>query len=178
MDTMYDYRFSVKVAYIIGAEPRRCWRNAALAVTLLPRLFAEGFYIEGWMVVPREKIIAVIEHGWSTVPGLGVVDPTVVLTEKPTQPIFYFPGYTLSRSQLSEILSGSKLPLVCHSQYGNDGMQHSSYQQAYHQALQRAQDIAKENHLPQTAIKVSRRDSRLGVTVMPQMKGIDDDDHR
>ena len=36
----YDYPLSAAVAIAIQAEPYRCWRNAALAVILLPELFA------------------------------------------------------------------------------------------------------------------------------------------
>lgn len=163
--TQYDYDLSAMVATIIGAEPLRCWRNASLAVYHLPNLFASGTYIEGWIVVPRKKVVVIIEHGWSKIPDLGIVDPSIVLTEQRSQRIFYFPGYVLSRSQLCDLLSGSTLPLVCHTSYGDDGMKHKGYQDAYRQAWQHARDLAKEKRLPQTAIKVSRRDSWRGVTI-------------
>ena len=162
----YDYDLSVVVAGRIGAEPLRCWRNAAIAVFLLSDLFAAGLYVEGWIVAPRERSIVIIEHGWSVIPDREIIDPTIVLTENQSQTISYFPGYVLSRDQLCDLLSGSTLPLVCHSYYGDDGMKHRGYQEAYNQAWEHARKLAKENHLPQTAIKVSGRDSRQGITLV------------
>lgn len=74
-----DYTLSVEVAVVIGAERYRCWRNAALAVLLLPELFHLGTYIEGWVVVPRQRVIEIIEHGWCKTPDQRIVDPTITL---------------------------------------------------------------------------------------------------
>jgi hypothetical protein len=63
----YDYDYSVLVAGSIEAEAFRCWRNAALALMCLPTLFAAGSYVEGWIVLPRQRSIAIIEHGWATI---------------------------------------------------------------------------------------------------------------
>jgi hypothetical protein len=161
-----NYLFSLLVAEAISAEPLRCWRNAAFAVMFLPDLFSRGSYVEGWIVVPRKKIIEIIEHGWSIMPDLGIIDPSVVLIEKRGQPISYFPGYTLSRDLLSNLLPGSTLPLVCHSNYGSNGMEHHGYHNAYQQAWQRARRLAEKKQLPRTAIKVSRRDSRREVSII------------
>jgi hypothetical protein len=162
----YDYDLSAIVAGRIGAEPLRCWRNAAISVFLLSDLLACGSYVEGWIVLPRQKRIAIIEHGWATLPDRGIIDPTIILTEKQNQPVSYFPGYALSRDQVCGLLSGSILPLIRHSSYGDDGMKHRGYQVAYQQAWQRARELAKKRHLPQTAIKVSGRDSRRGITLV------------
>jgi len=56
----YDYDLSAIVAGRIGAEPLRCWRNSAISVFLLSDLFAAGSYVEGWIVLPRQKCIAII----------------------------------------------------------------------------------------------------------------------
>ncbi len=161
-----DYVLSMLVAGSIGAESFRCWRNAALAVMCLPNLFAAGFYVEGWIVLPRQSRIAIVEHGWTTIPDLLIIDPTMVLMEKPSQPVSYFPGYVLSREQLSELLSGSIVPLVRHTAYGDDGMKHSGYRAAYEQAWETARALAQEMQLQETAIQVSARDSRRGLTII------------
>ncbi len=146
-----DYVLSMLVAGSIGAESFRCWRNAALAVMCLPNLFAAGFYVEGWIVLPRQSRIAIVEHGCTTIPS---------------QPVSYFPGYVLSREQLSELLSGSIVPLVRHTAYGDDGMKHSGYRAAYEQAWETARALAQEMQLQETAIQVSARDSRRGLTII------------
>lgn len=160
------YALSVLVAQAIGTEPMRCWRNAALAVKLLPEVFADGCYIEGWLVVPREKSIELVEHGWALLPSGELVDPSIVLTEKPNQPAYYFAGYTRSRSQLTTLAPGDTLPLVCHSVYGDDGMNHSRYQQAYAAAKQRARELAHEHRLPESAINEYRRTQQRGMTMI------------
>lgn len=164
----YEYELSGTIADIIGAEPLRCWRNAALAVMLLPELFAFGRYVEGWIVIPREKRIEIVEHGWCTLPNRSIVDPSILLIEKRDQHISYIPGYVLSRGMLSCLLPGSTLPLICHTHYGDDGMRHKGYQQAYHNAWQQALDLAQEKELSQAAIAVRTRDRRQGVTVVTQ----------
>jgi hypothetical protein len=162
----YDYDLSAIVAVMIEAEPWRCWRNAALAVFLLSDLFAAGSYVEGWIVVPRKKSIAIIEHGWSTTLGRGIIDPSIILTEKESQPICYFSGYEISRDELCGRLSGSALPLIRHSSYGTDGMEHHGYHAAYTQAWLCARKLAEEKQLPQTAIQVSGWDSQQMVTIL------------
>lgn len=160
------YDLSVEVALVIGAESLRCWRNAALAVLLLPELFAFGTYVEGWIAVPREKMIEIVEHGWCVAPDHGIVDPSVVLTEKRDQPVFYFPGRELASDELRRLLAGSTLPLVCHSQYGDNGMGHSGYKQAYDKAWRQAKELATQKRLPACAINVSTRNPRRGITVI------------
>ena len=162
----YDYTLSVGVAVVIGAELYRCWRNAALAVLLLPELFPSGTYVEGWIVVPRQKIIEIIEHGWCKTSDQRIVDPTIVLMEDRDQRVFYFPGSELSRDALGRSLPGSTLPLVCHSEYGKDGMQHAGYRLGFAEARKQAGELAEELRLPRSAIKVSSRDPRRGITLI------------
>jgi len=160
------YELSVMIARVIRAEPLRCWRNAALALLSLPQLFSSGTYVEGWIVIPKERNIVVCEHGWTMLPEGGVVDPSIVLLERPDQPLFYFPGFELSQERLSQHIAGKILPLVCHSQYGEDGMGHRDYAQSYTRACQCARELADTLHLPQEAIQTSSRDQRLGWTVI------------
>lgn len=90
----YDYHLSMRVALTIEAKPYRCWRNAVVAMVLLPQLFSSWTYIEGWAVLPREARIEIVEHGWIAL-ETHTVDPSFVLVEKPDQRIFYFPGVSL-----------------------------------------------------------------------------------
>ena len=162
----YEYPLSEGVAIAIQAEPYRCWRNAALAVILLPELFACGWYVEGWAVAPRASLIEVFAHGWGLTPGRRIVDPTSVLTEDRDQPLAFFPGRELSRPSLCSLISGSTLPLICHSQYGDDGMGHPGYKQAFDEAMKYARLLAVSQRLPQSDITVLERDRRRGMTVI------------
>ena len=167
MDTnLLHYELSVEVALAIKAEPLRCWKNAALAVLTFPRLFALGTYDEGWIVVPRNQVIAIIEHGWCTSPEIGIVDPSIVLIESREQPVTYFSGLEIPGGKLHQYISGKTIPLVCNSHYGRDGMRHKGYKQSYDKAWQWAQKLAQERQLPQNAIKVSTRDGKRGLTLI------------
>lgn len=165
---MIHAALSIGVAVLIEAEPLRCWRNAALATLQFPGLFALGAYVEGWIVVPRTQEIAIVEHGWCTSPEAGIVDPSIVLIEKREQPVFYFPGFELSGSSVAQHIAGKTVPLVCNSQYGRDGMGHHGYKHSYEQAWQCAHKLARERHLPQTAVHVSTRDTRRGLTIIKE----------
>ena len=167
MDTQsYEYDLSVHVARRIRAEPYRCWRNAVVAIVLFPELFGHGCYVEGWIVLLGETSVEIVEHGWSA-SGEKIVDPSLVLVKKRGQPTFYFPGLVLPSALLVQSLQGKTLPLVCHSTYGEDGMGHRAYKNAYERAWQRAQDLAREQQFPETAILVSRRNTQCrGVTVI------------
>jgi hypothetical protein len=167
MDTnQFHYALSVVVAAHIGAEPLRCWRNAALATLTFPRLFDGGIYVEGWIVVARTTTIGIIEHGWCVSPLAGIIDPSVVLTEQRDQPVIYIPGFELTRANLLQSLSGKTVPLVCNSHYGKDGMGHPGYKQSYEQALQHAQDLMQKRHLSEDALHISTRDPQRGVTII------------
>jgi hypothetical protein len=159
-----DYDLSLLVAGAIDARPRRCWRNAALSVLLL----GITTYIEGWIVVPQQRRIVLLEHGWSVTHEGHIVDPTIVLTEPEEQPVFYFPGYMLHAHSLPARLAGQTLPLVCHSRYGADGMRNPRYRKAYRRAYTRAWQLARANNLSSTAILVNKRDPQVGVTYIVQ----------
>ena len=169
MDTnsvQLDYPLSKAIAVSVGAEQFRCWRNAALAILLLPDLFTSGVYIEGWIVLPRETIIEICAHGWCTAFGK-ILDPSIVMIEEQEQAMYYFPGLELQRRQLESSLHGSTLPLVCNSHYGRDGMAHTRYKEAYENAWQKAQELAKEYQSP-PAIRVNTRASGRGVTIIEE----------
>lgn len=151
----------------IDAHPQRCWRNAALAVTVFPPLTG---YVEGWMVLLRRRTIEIVEHGWCTLADGEIVDPSLVLAERKGQPVIYFPGNTLSKDELARQLPGSIVPLVCHTQYGKDGMGHSGYRQAYQDAWQQARGEAEKRHLPDSAIHERRRTSQRGMTLLERKK--------
>ncbi len=138
----YEYRLSLRIALAIEAEPYRCWRNAALAMHLLPALFSTWYYIEGWVVLLRAHRIDLIEHGWIALESQ-IVDPSLLLIERPEQPLCYFPGFRLFWEQLQQCLPGRTLPLVCHTQYGETGMAHCEYKDAYECTWQKALDLAQ-----------------------------------
>jgi hypothetical protein len=161
-----QYEISLLVAFAIGAEPLRCWRNAALAVLEFPNLT----YVEGWIVIPGKESIKVVEHGWCTSPTFGIIDPSLVLLEE-QEPASYFPGFEIDGHEfllrmLRSTPDGRVLPLMCHAQYGEDGMGHEGYKQAYDKAWQRAREVAQERQLPSSAINVSTRSGQLGYTVV------------
>lgn len=163
----YDYHHSFLLAHAIPAEPLRCWRNAVLAVGLFPQLFAGGAYVEGWVVVPKEHFIEIIEHGWGRTAEPRILDPTMVLREPPTQALAYYPGLEIAAHHLVQRTQGQILPLVCHREFGPDGMGHAGYKRAYDLARRQARTWARERNLPETAIQVSGRESNhRGITLM------------
>lgn len=167
-----DSLFSILAAVTIGAEPSRCWRNAVLTVLTFPPLFAEGTYIEGWIVVQRANRIEIVEHGWCRSPLAGIVDPTIVLRssiltmESWQQAITYFPGFEVPGKQIKEHVEGKTVPLVCNAQYGQDGMEHPGYKRSYEQADQHARKLADQQGLPATAITVSTHNGEQGFTIV------------
>ena len=163
-----NYLVSGILALRIGALPLCCWRNAALAMLDLPELFERGEYIEGWIVVPDEKSIRVVEHGWCLTNDHQIVDPSIVLLEEEGQSIDYFSGVAVSRGQLQQAVSKTILPLVCHTNYGEDGMNHRGYSDAYERACQMARVRAQEKHLDERAIEVDTKDNKLGMTILQQ----------
>ena len=176
---MHTYRFleSLELASAIHAERDRCWRNAVLAMLHYPSLYQGGCYVEGWIVIPRETIIEVIEHGWTCLAKSQeeprVLDPSIVLREHSTSLVFYFPGLLVACEQLCEQVQGQMLPLVCHTVYGDDGMLHPGYKRAYDQACAQARELVAEKHVSEQAIKVSGRSGQHGATlvVLPQEEG-------
>jgi hypothetical protein len=153
---------SLLVALAVRAEPLRCWRNAALAVLQLPDLLT---YIEGWIVVPEKRFIRILEHGWCRAPEIGIVDPSIMFFGEQAHAISYFPGFEIAGHDFPLRVSGQVLPLVCHSQYGEDGLGHQGYKQSYDEAWQHARNLAQERQLPLTAITVGNRGVG-GITVV------------
>ncbi len=159
-----QYDASVLIASAIGAEPFRCWRNAALTVLAFPDLFAFGTYIEGWIIIPRMQTIAVMEHGWCLAPDLGIIDPTIVLLEPQVSAVEYFPGFERAGQGFAQQVESKVVPLVCNSQYGQDGMEHTGYRQSYEVAHKRAHALARERQLSPTAVTIHRRSTQRGAT--------------
>lgn len=163
----YDYHHSFLLAHVIRAEPLRCWRNAVLAVGLFPQLFAGGAYVEGWVVVPKDHFVEIVEHGWARTAEPRILDPTMVLREPPTQPLSYYPGLEVATQHLVQRTQGQVLPLVCHTTFGPAGMGHPGYKRAYDLAWLQAQTWARKKKLPETAIQVSGRESNhRGITLL------------
>jgi hypothetical protein len=166
--TTYDVIDSLWLATAVEAKPLRCWRNAALAVVRFPDVFVGGSYIEGWIVLPRSREIILVEHAWCTLSDNRRLDPSLVLVEKPAQPVFFFAGLEIASADLLSRIQGQTLPLVCHSDYGEDGMQHPGYRQAYLDAWDAARRLAEAAHLSEEAIIVgSRNDQNQELTLFP-----------
>lgn len=167
--TPYDDRLSVMVAILVEARPLCCWRNAALAVLSLPELFEGGHYVEGWLVLAGKQQIRIVEHGWAVTHDHRIVDPSIILLEGEASSIEYFSGAVYTRDQLKHSLAGAILPLICYAGYGNDGMGHPGYNDAYERACQSALTRAREQHLDKTAIEVlTKEENVLGITVLPE----------
>lgn len=161
-----EYLFSVLLAWCIQAQPYRCWLNAARACLQCTDLLVQPRYVEGWTVLPRAATIEVVEHGW-LMDEQYCYDPSLVLIEPRRQSAWYFVGFELPLSDLAHRLHGQILPLVCHSSYGPDGMGHPGYRQAYTQAWHCARELARQRHLPETAIVVGERTPAREMTVIP-----------
>jgi hypothetical protein len=163
MEIQLDPELSLAMALIIGAEPFQCWRNAMLVVLQFP----EFTYVEGWIVLPGKQSITIMEHGWSISPMFRIVDPSIVLLEVREQEARYFPGFEIAGHEFLLRIPGQVLPFVCHAQYGEDGMGHEGYKQAYDNAWQYARELAQERQLPLSAISVSTRsDNIAGITIV------------
>ena len=83
--TNFDHATSKRLAKLIGAKPKQCWRNAVLA---LPGLPAAARYVEGFITfgTADHPLRIAIEHGWVELEGR-IIDPT--LTEGDSE---YFAG--------------------------------------------------------------------------------------
>jgi len=68
-----DIGKSRRVAKLVMAQRKQCWRNAALASILLKN----GLYVEGWIILPVAGGI-VIEHGWALTQGILKKDMTII----------------------------------------------------------------------------------------------------
>lgn len=98
---------SVALARRIRAQHRRCWRNAALAVS---HLGPGARYVEGW-IVTAGTVPYVIEHGWCEVDG-EIVDPTYAPHVTPDPPpLAHIVGARFTAQQAEAALR-DRLPIV------------------------------------------------------------------
>jgi hypothetical protein len=81
-------------------------------MTQLPGLFLLASYTEGWLVVPKDHKVQVIEHGWITCLDERIVDPSVVLLEKKVQELSYFPALHVSWPQVQALPEEVPFPLA------------------------------------------------------------------
>jgi hypothetical protein len=103
-----DSQTSAAVARRVRAQFRRCWRNAALAVS---HLGPNANYVEGWVVTNGSQPF-VIEHGWCEADG-GIVDPSYtpyVSTHRP--PVAYFAGMRFNAKEAAAAIERRNLPIV------------------------------------------------------------------
>lgn len=102
-----NFEQSVELARRVRAQHRRCWRNAALAVS---HLGSAARYVEGWIVTDG-AVPYVIEHGWCEVDGQ-IVDPTYAPHVTPDPPpVAYFVGARFTPRQAEAALH-QRLPIV------------------------------------------------------------------
>ena len=156
-----DYQLSLEVARLIRAQKHRCWYNARDALAQLPALFLLAWYVEGWVVVPTEQEIQVIEHGWVEYRGGRIVDPSIVLLIGEDQHIDSFPGIKLSRLLMQEVPLDLILPLARLVSQSNDGLGHPDYKAAYDATLARAEQFALTLRKP---VQVYQRVIRITIT--------------
>ncbi len=103
----FDFERSVWLARRVRAQHRRCWRNAALAVS---HLGPAARYVEGW-IVTAGTVPHVIEHGWCEVDGQ-IIDPTYAPhVSLDTPPAAYFVGARFTPRQAEAALR-ERLPIV------------------------------------------------------------------
>lgn len=135
--TEIDVEESRRLADMVPAAPRDCWRNAWRALPLLP---VGALYVEGWVVYNG----LAIEHGWCEHPAGVVVDPTLALNEDwpGAGGAVYFPGerYTLQRAVAVGLESQGVLPLVWRNGWG--GFDHPPYRAALDSAWEYATNPA------------------------------------
>lgn len=143
-DQVLDYPLSQKVAELTRAEKYHCWHNALDAVRQLPGLFLLSTYTEGWLVVPKEQVVQVIEHGWITHSGGHVVDPSIVLLEEQGQDLAYFPALDLPWPDAYDLPRGVPLPVAHLLSPNGDELGHPAYRAAYNAALAYAETRAAE----------------------------------
>jgi hypothetical protein len=141
-EPVLDYSLSVKVADLIQAEKYRCWYNACKAMIQLPGLFLFASYTEGWLVVPKEHEVQVIEHGWVTRTDKRVVDPSIVLLEEEDQELTYFPALHFSWFQLQALPENILLPLAHLLSPTQSELGAPDYRAAYDAALAYAEQLA------------------------------------
>src|SRR5579859_2888378 len=142
------YELSVKVANLIQAQKYRCWYNARDALVHLPGMFLCAWYVEGWLVVPKDEEVQVVEHGWIECEDGRIVDPSIVLLEAKEQDMDYFPGLRCGWSQMQEIPQDVCLPLAHLVSHRKDGLGHPEYKTAYDAAVAHAEQLAQVSGKP------------------------------
>jgi hypothetical protein len=173
-----QYHRSLVLAALIGAQPFRCWRNAALTMILFPKLFERGTYVEGWLVIPRSHRVDLVEHGWVTLPEVGILDPSLVLIEDPEQPVLSYPGFEIPGNRFAHEVDRHIFPLVCNSQDGKHGMGHRGYRESYRLARQRAQQLAQQRHLPPSSVSVRTKGGKREMTIIARASSSDAEEPR
>jgi hypothetical protein len=121
-----DFDTSAKLAGLIHALPKNCWKNAFNALSHLPG----GWYVEGWLIIDG----ILYEHGWCEWEGK-VVDPT--LYNQLGRRYFYLPGIKYSIDDVVKRVQKKsvKLPFVWHEEgAGFGGFRIKSYRDAYNKA--------------------------------------------
>lgn len=146
-----SYDFSLAVALLTGAVPHFCYANAWHALLACPDL-QEASLVEGWIVLEQPTQVTLIEHGWCEYAGHLILDPSLVLLMKRTQPVLYVPGVCRDRAEVQR-LSCADLPLVRSvGTYGPDGMGHPAYRAAYAAAHEQAMKLVEASAPPKRLI--------------------------
>ena len=136
-----DIELSLKVAKLTNAQKHYCWSNARDAMLQLPGLFLLGKYVEGWLVLPLEDEVLVVEHGWVESNQERIVDPSLVLL-LPYAPVAarYVAGYRLNWFQMQRL--GPDAPVPIASLDAQDSAIKAGYKAAFDTAKNCAQQIA------------------------------------
>lgn len=145
-NVVFDAEASAQLARRIRAQHRRCWRNAALAVSHLGK---GARYVEGW-IVTSGAVPYVIEHGWCEYDGR-VVDPTYAprVTPEPP-PVAYFAGVSYTQAQAEDALL-HKLPVALEHE-------HAAHWRAFECAWREATRRARLEASPPARVVHCRRE--------------------
>lgn len=84
---------SRRLAGVVGAKKKDCWRNAALAA-----ITTSGTYVEGHATMPQG---VAFEHGWVELDGK-ILDPTLALFGEWPEGYNYFPGRKYSAEEVEK----------------------------------------------------------------------------
>lgn len=140
-----DYSQSKEIAQLINAQEYQCWYNACAAITSLPERLVSASYTEGWLVLPQERDIQLIEHSWISCLQERVIDPSIVLLEKSGQQLTYFPALHIQGELVEAIPPGTFLPLAHHLSPTGDTLGYPPYRAAYDAALAYAEQEAQRS---------------------------------
>ncbi len=125
-----DHDAAQDLARRVRAQHRRCWRNAALAVS---HLGPGATYVEGWIVTAGTRP-HIIEHGWCEIDGR-VIDPTYVPYVTPDDPpVGYHGGLRFTVAQ-AEAAVQQRLPIA----WSNETVEYwQAFEMAWRDATRRA----------------------------------------